>query len=113
MDISLESLLSIARASVMADVPPGVMWPVAIIAGGGIAGLTKGGTALIRVKTGIATAGLGNPVVSTMETVGAAGLSILAVALPLICLISVVALLAWAMRKAGPIVFARGAGQKN
>src|SRR5262245_5252016 len=31
----------IASASVMADIPPAIMWPVAIIGGGGIAGLTK------------------------------------------------------------------------
>ena len=41
----------VASASVMTDVPPAVMWPVAIIAGGGIAGLTKGSTALVRAKS--------------------------------------------------------------
>src|SRR5215510_11044732 len=46
-----------ASASAMVDVPPGIMWPVAILAGGGIAGLTKGMSALIRLKTGLATAG--------------------------------------------------------
>lgn len=97
----------IVSASVMADVPSGVMWPVAIIAGGGIAGLTKGSSAIVRAKTGIATAGLGNPVVSTGETLGAMGLSILAIALPVICLIAVIALLVWAMRKAGRTVFRR------
>lgn len=90
---------AIASASVMADVPPGVLWPVAIIAGGGVAGLTKGSAALVRAKTGLATGGLGNPVVSTAETVGAAGLSILAIALPLACLVLVVLLLVWAARR--------------
>ena len=97
----------IASASVMADVPPAVMWPIAIIAGGGIAGLTKGTTALVRAKTGLATGGLGNPVVSTVETVGATGLSIFAIVLPIVCLIAVVALLIWAARKAGRLVFGR------
>ena len=32
----------VTSASVMADVPPAVMWPVALIMGGGIAGITKG-----------------------------------------------------------------------
>ena len=85
----------------------GVMWPVAIIAGGGIAGLTKGSAAVVRAKTGLATGGLANPVVSTVETVGATGLSILAIALPLVCLVAVVALLAWATRKAGRLMFGR------
>jgi hypothetical protein len=97
----------IASASVMADVPPGIMWPVAIIAGGGIAGLTKGSAAVVRAKTGLATAGLGNPVVSTVETIGATGLSILAIALPLVCLLAVAALLIWATRRAGRLVLGR------
>jgi hypothetical protein len=91
----------VASASVMANVPPGVLWPVAVIAGGGVAGLTKGGAALVRAKTGLATGGLGNPVVSTVETVGATGLSILAIALPLACLVLVVLLLVWILRRTG------------
>jgi len=97
----------IASAAVMADVPPTVMWPVAIIAGGGIAGLTKGSTAVLRAKSGLMTGGLANPVVSTAETVGATGLSIFAVVLPLLCLVAVVVLLYWAATKAGKVLFGR------
>jgi hypothetical protein len=89
----------IASASVMTDVAPGLMWPLAIIAGGGVAGLTKGGSALIRAKTGIATGGLGNPIVSTAETAGATVLSVLAIALPLLCLLLVVLVLFWSARR--------------
>jgi hypothetical protein len=89
----------IASASVMTDVAPGLMWPLAIIAGGGVAGITKGGSALIRAKTGIATAGLGNPVVSTAETAGATVLSVLAIALPLLCLLLVAVVLFWSVRR--------------
>lgn len=99
----------VASAAVMANVPPAILWPVAIIAGGGIAGLTKGSTALIRAKSGLMTGGLANPVVSTVETVGATGLSILAILVPLACLIVVIALLAWAVRKAGTVLFGRRA----
>jgi hypothetical protein len=95
----------VVSASVMTDVPPSIMWPVAIIAGGGIAGLTKGSAALLRAKTGIATAGLGNPVISTAETIGATTISILAIAAPILCVIVVLALVFWAMRKAGRSVF--------
>lgn len=101
----------IASAAVMADVPPAVMWPVAIIAGGGVAGLTKGSAAIARAKSGLVTGGLGNPVVSTVETVGATGLSLLAIALPLVCLVAVVVLLAWATRKAGRLMFGRRAAR--
>jgi hypothetical protein len=91
----------------MADVPPAVMWPVAIIAGGGVAGLTKGGAALVRAKAGVATAGLANPVVSTGETIGASVLAVLAIALPLLGLVLGLLLLAWLARKAGKLLFSR------
>ncbi len=98
----------IASASVMADIPPAVMWPVAIIAGGGVAGLTKGTTALLRAKSGAMTAGLANPVVATVETVGSTTIAILAVAVPLLCLAAIMALLYWATKKAGRLLFGRG-----
>lgn len=98
----------VASASVMADIPPAVMWPVAVIAGGGVAGMTKGTTALLRAKSGALTAGLSNPVVATVETLGSTAIAILAVAVPLLCLAAIVALLFWATRKAGRLLFARG-----
>jgi hypothetical protein len=97
----------VASAAVMTDIPPEVMWPVAVIAGGGVAGLTKGTTALLRAKSGVMTGGLANPVVSTVETVGATGTAVLAIAVPLLCLVAVVALLWWATRKAGRLLFGR------
>jgi hypothetical protein len=84
------------------------MWPVAIIAGGGVAGLTKGTTALLRAKSGVMTAGLANPLVAAAETLGATGIAILAIAVPLLCLAAIVALLYWATRKAGRLLFGRG-----
>jgi hypothetical protein len=100
----------VASAAVMTDIPPEVMWPVAVIAGGGAAGLTKGSTALLRAKSGVMTGGLANPVVSTVETIGATGTAVLAIALPLLCLVAVVALLWWATRKAGRLLFGRRTG---
>jgi hypothetical protein len=97
----------VASASVMADVPQAMMWPLAIIAGGGVAGLTKGSTALLRAKSGVMTAGLANPVVATVETVGATGIAILAVVVPLVCLVAIAALLYWATKKAGRLLFGR------
>jgi hypothetical protein len=99
----------VASAAVMTHVPPAILWPVAIIAGGGVAGLTKGSTALLRAKSGLMTGGLANPVVSTVETVGATGISIFAIVVPLVCLAAVVTLLAWAIRKAGKVLFGRRA----
>ena len=89
----------VASAAVMTDLPPGVLWPVAIIAGGGMAGLAKGTAALVRTKSGLATAGLANPVVSTAETVSATVLSVLAIALPFLALLAIVLLLVWIARR--------------
>src|SRR4051812_42846904 len=89
----------LTSAAVMTDVSPHVQWPIAIIAGGGIASLTKATSALLRAKTGIATAGLGNPVVSTAETAGATSLSLFAILAPLVCLILVLFLTVWLGRK--------------
>lgn len=98
----------VASASVMTDVPPAVMWPVAIIAGGGVAGLTKGSTTLLRAKSGVMTLGLANPIVATVETVGATGLAVLAVVVPLLTLAAILLLLYWATRKAGRLLFGGG-----
>jgi len=98
---------AVASAAVMTDLPPGILWPVAIIGGSGIAGLTKGTAALFRAKSGLMTGGLANPAVSTAETVGATGLSLFAIALPVIALLLIVALLYWAVRRTGRLLFGR------
>ena len=89
----------LASASVMVDMPPEVRWPIAVIAGGGVAALTKGATAVVRAKSAALTGGLGNPVVSTAETAGAATVSILALVAPLLCLAGVIAIAVWAVRQ--------------
>ena len=104
---------AVASAAVMVDVPPAVMWPVAIIAGGGAAGLTKGSTALLRAKSGALTGGLANPVVSTVETIGATGVALFAILLPVVTLVGLVALLYWAARKAGRVMFGRHAPENG
>jgi hypothetical protein len=90
----------IASAAVMADIPPAILWPVAIIGGGGVAGLTKASSAVVRAKAGLTTAGLANPVVATGETAGAVGVAIAAIVIPLVCLFVVAVVVLWLARKA-------------
>src|SRR5262252_4930497 len=45
----------VVSAAVMTDVPPMVKWTAAVIAGGGIAGLTQGVTATLRANSTIWT----------------------------------------------------------
>ena len=77
---------TVISAAVMTDVPPMVKWTAAIIAGGGVAGLTQGVTALLRAKSTVLTGGAGNVVLSTAELVGALLVSLLALAAPLAAL---------------------------
>jgi hypothetical protein len=90
----------IASAAAMADIPPGIMWPVAIIGGGGIAGLTKVTSALLRAKSGLLTAGFANPLVATAETAGALVTSIAAIVIPVVCLIVLAVVVTWIGRRA-------------
>jgi hypothetical protein len=86
-------------AAVMIDTPPGIMWPVAIIGGGGVAALTKVTSAIVRAKAGLATGGLANPFVATSETAGAAGIAAVAIVIPLLALLGIVALFVWAVSR--------------
>jgi hypothetical protein len=100
----------LAAASVVVDLPPLVKWTVVLMAGGA-AGITQGASVLTRFKSTTLTGGMGNPVVSTMELVGAVVASILAVFLPLVALLAVLMLLVMITRKVGRIAFGRRAAR--
>jgi hypothetical protein len=59
-------------------------WSLAVIAGGGAAGLVQGATVLTRGASGLTTGGLGNHVVATFEWIGAAVTSLMAIFAPLL-----------------------------
>lgn len=81
---------TIVSAAVMTDLPPMLKWTAAIIAGGGVAGITQSLTAMLRAKSTVFTGGLGNSVVATAEFGGASLISILALAAPLAALALVI-----------------------
>jgi len=81
----------IASASVITDVSPLLRWTLALIGGGGIAGLVQGATVLARLKSTAFTGGLGNPVVSTAELFGSVAASLLAILVPILCVILILA----------------------
>jgi hypothetical protein len=89
---------TIVTAAVMTDVPPLVKWSTAVIAGGGVAGLTQSMTAVLRAKSTVLTGGLGNSVIATGELGGSLLVSLLALAAPLAALALVVAFLWLAIR---------------
>jgi Domain of unknown function (DUF4126) len=73
---------TVVSAAVMTDVPPMMKWTAAVIAGGGIAGLTQGMAGMIRAHSTVLTGGLGNPIIATAELGGALLISFLALAAP-------------------------------
>lgn len=74
-------------------------WVLAAIVGGGSAGSMQMLTTVTRLTSSATTGGLGNPVVSTTENAGAALMSILALAVPIIAAVSVIALIAFAVKR--------------
>ena len=89
----------VATASQVSDLDPLLGWSVAIIAGGGAAGAVQGLTAVTRQISSLATAGFGNPVVSTIEAGASVVMTILAIVVPFAAAIGVLLLLFYAVKK--------------
>ena len=89
---------TIVSAAVITDLPPMLKWTAAVIAGGGVAGITQGVTAILRAKSTVLTGGIGNMVIATAEFGGALLVSLLALAAPLAALVVVIVFLWLAVR---------------
>ena len=75
---------TVLTASSIVEMSPWLKWSLAIIAGGGIAGTIHVFTGATRLTSTATTGGLANPAVSTTEAGGALGVSILAIAAPIL-----------------------------
>lgn len=88
LDTIAVPLAAIAGTAVMVstlvDLDPLFTWTLAIIAGGGTAAAISSTTSATRAVSTATTVGMGNPVVSTVETGAAATLSIVSVFIPII-----------------------------
>lgn len=73
---------TLLMAVVITDVSPFVQWGLAIIAGGGAASTISATTATTRMASSVATAGVGNSIVSTIETATAFFLSAVSILIP-------------------------------
>lgn len=80
-------------ASTIVEIDPLWRWALAIIAGGGTAGLIKGINVKTRLASSTTTGGLGNHIISTTETIASAGLSALSIFLWPLAALVVIALL--------------------
>jgi hypothetical protein len=97
----------VASASTITEISPLLRWVLALIGGGGIAGLVQGVTVLARLKSTAFTAGLGNPLVSTSELFGSVLTSFLALSIPVVCVIIILGILYLIFRSAGRLLFGR------
>jgi hypothetical protein len=88
----------VASASVLTDLPPWLQYSIAIIGAGGTAGVVHASTSLLRLKSSAATAGIGNPILATLELGGSLLVAVLAVLAPLLALAAVV-LMVWIVAK--------------
>lgn len=88
---------TILFASQFTEMGAFTQWALALIVGGGTASVVGAGFAGARAVSTTTTAGLGNPFISTLETLGAVLLAIISFALPFLSFIIVLLLLVCCM----------------
>lgn len=77
---------TILTASTLGDASPFLQWALALVAGGGSAGVVQGGTVMLRGASTATTAGLGNALVTTGETGTSLLLTLLSLLVPVLAL---------------------------
>lgn len=75
---------TILTSSFITGMDPMLRWVLAIICGGGIAGIIKAGTAVIRLGSSAVTGGFGNSILATLENFISILFSVVAVFIPLL-----------------------------
>jgi hypothetical protein len=83
----------LVAASSMVQMSPLLKWSLAIIAGGGTAAIFHSSTSFVRGASTALTGGIGNHAIATAELGIASGLSILAIALPILSVIVIIVFL--------------------
>ena len=78
---------TIVTAAMVSDMSPFLKWTLAVIAGGGAAGLVQTGTVLARGVSTATTGGLANPIFATIELGGAFLTSTMAIWLPVVAIV--------------------------
>lgn len=89
----------ITTVSVIGDMSPLLRWPLAIIAGGGVAGLIQGSSVVVRGASSTITAGAGNPVVSTGELLASIVGTAVSIVLPVVAIVLVALIVFFALSR--------------
>lgn len=89
---------TVLTAAIVTDVDPFFKWTMAIIAGGGMAGMVQAKTVVTRGVSTATTAGIANPVISTVEFGSSLVASVMMVLMPLVAFGLVLCVFAWMLR---------------
>jgi hypothetical protein len=84
---------TIITASMVTDVSPFLRWSLAVVAGGGVAGVVQATTVLARGLSLTSTGGLGNPLIATAELGGSIVTALAAIIAPFFALGLIILLL--------------------
>jgi len=90
---------TIVTASMVGDLSPFLRWSLAVIAGGGVAGVVQSSSVLARSISTTTTGGTGNPVVSTVELLAAIFGTIVSMVLPFIAIALVALIMFFILRR--------------
>jgi hypothetical protein len=90
---------TITTASLIVYISPFWKWTMALIAGGGIAGLVQGTTSALRVTSSLTTGGAANPLVSTLELIGSIATALLAILVPVASIVLIALFCVFTLRK--------------
>lgn len=102
LDTIAVPLAAFAGTAVMvatvSDLDPTFTWALAIIAGGGTAAVIKGSTSTTRLTSTATTAGIANPIISTVETGTSIIMSIFSIFIPIVAIILIL-IIFWILLK--------------
>ena len=93
LDTIAVPLAAVAGTAVMvatvSNLDPTITWALAIIAGGGTATAIKGSTSTTRLASTATTAGIANPIISTVETGTSIVMSVFSIFIPILAIVLV------------------------
>ena len=99
MPVAVAAGTLLSASFISAEWEPALKWGLALLAGGGTAGIIHSGMGLLRLGSTATTGGLGNPVVTTAENGASIGFSVMALLLPVLAIIAVLVLLFFILRR--------------
>lgn len=110
--IAVGTMIMSASIGHLTEMEPLFQWAIAVVVGGGTAGIIETFTVMTRAASTTMTGGTANPVMSTAEALSAGVLSLLALFLPLLAVLVVCGVLAIALKQVGKL-FQRKSSSQN